>query len=111
MYVCSGPPDVRSLSQNAYYFGVVIKTIADYTGDHPQDIHRWYKARFAISFHSFNGVPFEDSKSTAEMTKAEFMEYVELIRLHALEAMGLDIPLPNQVPDHVYVEHVNSGLA
>lgn len=111
LYVCSGPPDLRSLSHNAYYWGVVVKTVSDYTGDHPQDVHRWYKARFAITFHTFNGVEFEDSRSTSEMNKKQFAEYVEMIRLHALEVMGLDIPLPGDVPDHVYVEHINAGLA
>lgn len=110
LYICSGPPDLRTLSQNAYYWGVVIKTISDHIGDHPHDVHGWYKKTFAVTFREYNGIVYEDSKSTGEMHKKEFMDYVEMIRMHALEEHGLDIPLPQEVPDHVYVEHINAGM-
>ena len=109
IYICSGPPGVRSLSQNAYMW-LLLERVAAHTGYHRQQVHEFYKKHFAIKFETCFGVTFETSKSTSEMNKQEFMEYVELIRAHALDTLDLYLPLPNEVPDHIYVEQINSGL-
>jgi hypothetical protein len=92
----------RSIPQNNYYWGVVIKMIADFVGENePENIHEAMGLRFA-------GVPAGDGKlgrallvrkSTSDMNTFEFEEYMEKIRNFAAMELQLTIPLPNEVQD------------
>jgi len=80
----------RSLSQNAYYHGIVVKLIADHCGYLPEDAHDALKVRF-LSEPTGNGLA--RVKSTTESDTREFTEYVEQCRQLAAE-MGINIPDP-----------------
>lgn len=109
VYICSGPPKLRSVNYNAYYWGVVLKTISEYTGTDPQTLHLWYKTKFAVTFAEAFGEIVETVKETSGMKMKEFDEYVMLIREHSINIGCGYIPLPNEVSDEVLIGMVNRG--
>ncbi len=83
----------RSLSQNSYYWGVVIPLFAEYCGyDDPQDLHYALKVKFLSEpeEHGLGRV-----RSTSSLTTAEFTEYVERVRKLAAEH-GVYVPDPGE---------------
>ena len=85
----------RSNEQNAYYWGVVLKTIADYAGYRGEQeitgIHEELKRMFLQKIGKLNIV-----KSTSSLNTAEFTDYIENIRLWAAQELGVYIPDPNE---------------
>jgi hypothetical protein len=93
----------RSDPQNRYYWGIVIKEIAlrlrelghQWISD--EDVHDMMKLKFNCEqVPSENGELMELPKSTTELTKTQFNEYVENVRVWAAEFLGLCIPDPNE---------------
>jgi len=90
----------RSLEQNRYYFGVVLRTMAEHTGHSVDELHEWAKAHFLPKYVAIcdgNGVIQDDvivGGSTRRLDKVQFSEYVDGIRHFALEKLDLDIPGP-----------------
>lgn len=93
----------RSSPQNQYYWGVVIKEISIRLRDlghqwlTDEDVHDMMKLKFnneqIVSEH---GEVLELPKSTTTLTKPQFAEYVEKIRMWAADFLRIDIPDPNQ---------------
>jgi hypothetical protein len=77
------PDQLRSSAENRYYFGVVIKMIADETGNTDFDIHNEMKAMFCLD--------------TTRLTIESFEIYCEKIRIWALNFLNLKIPLPREI--------------
>ena len=84
----------RSNPQNAYYWGVVIKMIADHTGERPDRIHGVLTDMYLKVADCLGK---ERVKSTTELTTVEFEEYAESCRRWASIALDMYIPLPNEV--------------
>ena len=89
----------RSLPQNAYYHGVVVKMVADYTGMRPEEAHEGLKWMFLKE----RGEYMPTVKSTAKLTTKEFIDYIEQCVIWAAEFLGVVIPDPNY-PDIVVDE-------
>lgn len=85
----------RSDNQNAYYHGVVIRTIADYCGYRGSDeiagIHEELKRKFLPKRGRL-----QITRSTASLSTEEFGEYLEDVKRWAAEELGLYIPEPNE---------------
>ncbi|RPE05516.1 hypothetical protein EGT74_24335 [Chitinophaga lutea] len=99
------PRKVRSLKQNAFYWGVVCDMVKDglrYAGfaevSTSEDAHDVMKGLFLkkniINFQT--GEALEGTKSTTELTTAEFSIYIEQIQQWAAEYLGISIPSPNE---------------
>lgn len=82
---------VRTLPMNKLYWGVYIRTIADHLGYFPEEFHQEAKLMFNP----------QDSKltpgariggSTTRMTRKEFSEYLEKIKLWASIEHGINLP-------------------
>lgn len=93
----------RSLQANAFYWGVVIESIARHTEQPAGDIHEYCKQHFLpkrLALADKNGEIHDDGTviggSTTKLNKIEFYEYCEQIRQWALDFLGLDIPTPDQ---------------
>lgn len=87
----------RSLWQNSYYHAVVVKMVADHTGDTPADTHEWFKKHFLPKVQrSFRGDEFKTKPSTTEMNRGDFWDYyIERIRAWAATELGLRLPDPD----------------
>jgi hypothetical protein len=90
----------RSLAQNAFYFGVVLACISEYTGYTTDELHEFCKARFLpkrITLADKNGEVTEEiviGTSTTTLNKVQFSDYIEDIRKWAAETLDLNIPNP-----------------
>jgi len=90
----------RSLAANRYYWGVVVATIADFTGYTPDETHDALKALFLpkhLAFLDGNGEIVNNlviGGSTTKLNQIEFSDYVSRIREWALEKFDLEIPAP-----------------
>tara|TARA_R110000765_G_scaffold96266_1_gene181056 strand:- start:8482 stop:8955 length:474 start_codon:yes stop_codon:yes gene_type:complete len=92
----------RTLSANRYYFGVVLKAIADEMGEKNlnvtiDDLHEVLKGKFNNKVVLIDGSPYEIGESTKKMNQDRFIEYTEEIREWALAELNCWIPLPTQV--------------
>lgn len=94
----------RSNAQNAYYFGVVVKTVTAFFREHGNyvdelDVHEFLKLRVGKLGQVFvmpDGEVQKGIGSTAKLTKSEFMDYIAKIQAWAAE-YGCIIPNPNEV--------------
>src|SRR5262245_8324140 len=90
----------RSLEQNRFYWGVVLRTIAEYTGHSTDELHEYFKAHLLpkhLAICDGNGEVKGElvvGGSTRRLDKVQFSEYVDGIRQFALEKLDLDIPGP-----------------
>lgn len=88
----------RSRFQNRYYFGVVLKIIADYTGHDVEELHEVLKVMFLSTKDvEMSGDIYSIPQSTTKLNTKEFEEYLERIRRWALMDLEVQIPLPNEV--------------
>jgi len=91
----------RTTSQNRYYWGVVVKLIAQHTGHDPEQIHELLKQKFSPKWHwntpATTTPTMSIPTSTTRLDTLEFVEYTEKCRLWANEFLGLEIPLPGEV--------------
>ncbi|MGA9651927.1 hypothetical protein [Pedobacter sp.] len=83
----------RSLQQNRYYWGCVLTYISEFTGHDPAYLHEVYK------FRHIPHVKFIDeyALSTADMTKEEITDYIDLVKMDAKIRLGLVIPESDEV--------------
>jgi hypothetical protein len=92
----------RSSPQNRYYWGCVIKEITLRLRDlghqwlTDEDVHDMMRLKFNYEqVVSEEGEVLELPKSTTTLTKTQFAEYVDNIRMWASGFLGIDIPDPN----------------
>lgn len=101
----------RTSSQNAYYFGVIVKTMADASGVDSEDLHEIFKTKYApfkmVEF--IEGKRRKARKSTRDMTKEEFSVYIEKCIAFCSE-YGIVIPSPERLSDSQYLECVADGI-
>jgi hypothetical protein len=90
----------RTIQQNSYYHGVVVKLIADETGQDAESVHEFLKrecnAACVEMTHRTSGEVYEAwvGKSTAALNVNDFYDYVERCRAWAGTFLGLEIPDP-----------------
>ena len=82
----------RSLPQNAYYRGPVIKKTSNYFGYTPDEMHEAFRLQFLVVHN--DGKP-DTIRSTADLTTAEFETYLAQIKQLAAE-YGCYVPDPNE---------------
>tara|TARA_R110002020_G_C15844217_1_gene735468 strand:- start:82 stop:558 length:477 start_codon:yes stop_codon:yes gene_type:complete len=92
----------RTLSANRYYFGVVLKTIAEHMGESNldiviEDLHEVLKGRFNSKTVIIDGEAYEIGETTKKMSQNRFVEYIEEIREWSLDSLKCYIPLPQEV--------------
>ena len=89
----------RSVNQNAYYWGIVIRYLTyECSGYTKDEIHQILAERF-LSYEKSDtktGEIRKFVKSTTELNTLEFEEYLDKIRLLAIDMYDCIIPLPNE---------------
>lgn len=89
---------IRTLSLNAYYWGVIIKRIHDYTGELELTIHKELKKRFNPRGYIKNdGDMMVFGGSTRKENDERFWLYCLKCMLYALEEFNIDIPYPDKL--------------
>ena len=86
----------RSLQQNAYYHGVIVKILADHFGYRPAELHAALKYEF-LRVDPDDRRPLATVRSTTSLSTVEFEDFQERVRQWALEEHEVLIPLPNEV--------------
>lgn len=81
------PRKPKSDKQRKYYWGCMMKLVADETGMNPLEVHAYCKQAH---------LPF-DKDSTEELSTLEEEDYHERIRVDFLTNFNIKIPLPNEV--------------
>lgn len=94
---------IRSLNQNRYYWGVVVKIISDHTGYISDEVHQILARKF-LSYQS-NDMNFV--RSTSKLNTGDFENYMDKCRTWAKEDMDVTIPLPNEITEEVYMQIQN----
>jgi len=92
---------VRAVKLNRYYFGHVLRLIAESNGDDVDDLHAFMCARFlkrrVVVVNTHNGeceeVEIVDRSST--LSGDEFWEFVLKVRLFAAEFFGVETQDPD----------------
>jgi hypothetical protein len=90
----------RSGQQNRWYWGCVVKLVADHTGYTPDEIHEIYKAKFIpkeLAILDGNGDvtdKFVLGGSTTQLSVEDFASYCERIREWAADELDVYIPDP-----------------
>lgn len=87
---------LRSVEQNRYYWGIVIKLLADYTGYTKEEMHEALKYKF-LRYENVPGLP--TVLSTTQLSTVEFESYLEQVRRWAAIEFGVYIPLPREVEE------------
>ena len=84
----------RSIEQNNYYWGVIIKMIADEMGHYGrEEMLRIHDALRHMFLCDDGLIP----KSTTDLSTVQAEEYYAKIRMWASEFLNLYIPLPNEI--------------
>jgi hypothetical protein len=94
----------RSVSQNSYYWGVIIpiwqNTLLAEWGDHysKQETHEFlkYNCNYIEKINEQTGEVIRMSKSTTENTTTDQEIFHDRCRKLALEMFNVEIPLPNE---------------
>lgn len=89
--------ELRSLALNRYYWGIVLELLAEHCGYTREEMHEALKFKF-LRMEAESDVRFGLPKvgSTAQLTNAEFLRYLEDVRIFAATELGLYIPEPNE---------------
>lgn len=82
----------RSNRQNAYYWGVIVPMLAEHCGYTHEEMH------FALRWQHLAvlGSHPPTSRSTADLTDAEFADYCSRVRAWASVELGVYVPEPNE---------------
>jgi len=91
------PHKNRTISENRYYWGVVVEILANFFGYTKHECHDALKHKFLSVPGDIMPGKLPVVKSTAELSTTEFEEYLDNIRTWALLDLGINIPLPNEV--------------
>jgi hypothetical protein len=92
--------NVRSLSQNRFYWGVVLPIMSDFFGYSNEEMHQIC----ATTYLRYEKDGKEFTKSTTKLDTKEFETYIEKIRQWAMSEYGVHIPTPNEVTEEMYIE-------
>jgi hypothetical protein len=91
---------VRSLEQNNYYWGVVLKILAEFFGyigpGEKEDLHNELRSMFLVRVGRL-GKPVVES--TTKLSTEIFERYLEAIRTWAKNEWNVKIPLPNEAEE------------
>ena len=82
---------IRTIPQNKLYWPVYVGIVADHLGYFPDELHEEYK----LMFNPKDSLTMPGAKvggSTTRMTRKEFTDYLEKIRIWAMRDFGIALP-------------------
>lgn len=93
----------RSLSQNKYYWGVIIDLFAQNTGYTKDESHQ----ELAGMFLKYEAHGKTYVRSTTSLNTSEFEKYADQCRQWMGEMLGINVPLPNEVSEEFLMQMKN----
>lgn len=84
----------RTSPQSRYYFGVVLAVLGEHLGYEIDDLHHELKRKFLAVDPDAALVKV---RSTADLSTAEFTEYIEQVRRFAATDFQCYVPDPNEI--------------
>ncbi|HEY0140390.1 MAG TPA: hypothetical protein VGF48_05805 [Thermoanaerobaculia bacterium] len=92
------PSDIRTNAENRYYWGVIVRMVAEEMGIIPDEAHEFLKSLFLKEGVELEGGRrFEIVRSTADLTVADFESYCEKCRQWSACELECVIPLPGEI--------------
>ncbi len=101
---------LRSSSQNRYYWGVILDSLAQHTGIEVHEMHELCKHKFNLKTNHIDGVVYEWGGSTKLLNTKMMTDYIEQIRTWANVELDLNIPEANELSDETILELMNQGI-
>lgn len=90
----------RTLKQNRLWWGLVIETLQEHTGEDKDTIHEYIKAKFLPKkAKTINGDTFEIQLGTSDLTKDEMTDLVSRVNAWLIREWGIVMPLPDNLAD------------
>lgn len=89
------PIKKRSVLQNAYFHGVIVKMLSEETGTDFEDMKDLLKTKFLTKVIVVNDTPYTIVRHSANLSTAEFEELTRQCREFG-DQLGIYIPLPNE---------------
>ena len=88
----------RTMSQNRYYWGVVLATLSEWSGHEPEELHDYLKQKFLTPSDDElpNGTVIRVYPSTTTLTIEEFGAYVDRVVRWAAD-QGVYVPSADEV--------------
>jgi hypothetical protein len=87
------PTNTRTVRANRYYWGPVLGTIAEATGNSTEDLHVAFRDMFLPRrFIRIGEREVEVRKTTTDLTPAEFSRYVQQVVAYAAAELSITIP-------------------
>lgn len=92
----------RSTPKNSYYWAICVALVREGLKDLGHDVsaeetHDWLKSKFNYKeiINESTGEVERIPRSTTELSKTEFAEYISKVQIFAAEFLGVIIPDPN----------------
>jgi len=82
----------RTMSQNKFYNGVVLKLIGEHLGYDRDEVHDILTAKFLKKIVNVDGKDMVVVRSTTSLTTEEMSNYIERIKIWASKEIGVFIP-------------------
>jgi hypothetical protein len=93
--------ETRRQRANRFYFGVILKLMAEESGHSVDELHELGKLRHnsKLVVDPFTGEETKIAQSTAKLTIPEFSVYLERVMLDGAEWLGITFPAPRRDED------------
>lgn len=85
----------RTLSQNSYYWGVIIEILGNHFGYEPDEMHEELKRKFNPKISKIDS-NLTFGGSTARLSTVEFINYIDRIVRYFAQEYGICIPDPGE---------------
>lgn len=86
----------RSVDQNAYWWAVPVRIIAEYCGYDPEQMHYALLGEWQGYADGPVGPPVPRCASSSKLTTAEFTDLIDWVQRWAVETLDLQIPSPGE---------------
>ncbi len=86
----------RSLDQNAFWWAVPVRIIAEHCGYDPEQMHYALLGEWRGYIDGPSGEKVPRCASSSRLTTVEFTELIDWVQRWAVEQLDLQIPSPNE---------------
>ena len=82
-----------TVNQSGYLWGVVYKSISEYTGEDPESLHKHFKKMFLSERIEVGGERLLILKNSSRLSQKEYSEFIDNIVRWAWHELSINIPI------------------